>query len=70
MADSRKLPMSGFRMSNKQIAEVVAKLDQLPGGDAEGEHGIADAILLSAVPPQVRAAWEQARTRNGGFYYA
>lgn len=51
------------------IDEIVAALDALEKGDAEGAHGEADELLLKAVPPEVLMAWISARDRVG-FWYA
>ena len=50
-------------------AEIVAALDALDDHDEEAAHGAADGLLLEAVPPEVREAWERARNRIG-FWYA
>ncbi len=50
-------------------AEIVAALDSLQPGDKEAAHGVADDLLLSAVPEDVRSAYERARQRIG-FWYA
>lgn len=50
-------------------AEIVAALDALDGHDEEAAHGMADHLLLQAVPPEVAEAWERARERIG-FWYA
>lgn len=49
--------------------EIVAALDAISPGDAEGAHAEADELLLKAVPPEVLNAWIAARDRVG-FWYA
>lgn len=48
---------------NDQDIEAVQALDDMPAGDAEGAHGMADDILLSLVHPEVRAAYERVKDR-------
>ena len=44
--------------------EAVAKLDAIdPSGDPEGAHDQADKILLAALPPEVREAYERLVSR-------
>lgn len=43
----------------RSAAEVVAALDAMQSDDPEIAHGDADALLLSALPDEVRAAYER-----------
>ena len=50
-------------------ARAVTALDAL-NSDPESDHGDADKILLSVVPAEVATAYERARVRSGGWWYA
>jgi hypothetical protein len=50
--------------------EAVAAFDAMPAGDAEGNHGEADSILLRVVPPEVAEAYHRAEWRDAGWWYA
>ena len=50
-------------------AEAIAALDRL-STDSEVAHSAADDILVSVVPPKVREAYERAKDRCGGWWYA
>lgn len=39
-------------------------------GDEEVAHSVADGILLSAVSPEVKEAWNRVVERCGPFWYA
>lgn len=55
---------------NDEIAQAVAELESLLGlDDPETVHGMADEILESAAPPEVREAYERVRA-DVGFWYA
>lgn len=40
------------------VDALVALLDSLCGDDPEHAHGVADGVLLQAVDPRIRAAYE------------
>lgn len=50
--------------------EAVSAFDALNTDDPEQAHIDADGILLAAASPAVREAWERARDRARGFWYA
>jgi hypothetical protein len=50
--------------------EAVRALQAIDPGDQEAAHDEADKILLAAVPPSVRAAYQDLVERSGGFWYA
>jgi hypothetical protein len=52
------------------IAKAIEALDALDANDPEEAHGRADAILLSAVTPDLRAAYERVVDRAGEFWFA
>ena len=52
------------------IEEAIKQLDEDPGGDPEGSHSNADAILLELVDPAVKEAVLRLKKRCGGFWYA
>lgn len=39
--------------------QIVALLDSMTGADAERAHGLADSLLLHAVPIEVKEAYER-----------
>jgi hypothetical protein len=49
---------------------AIAALDAIPPGDNETAHVDAEAVLLALVHPEVQKAWERAKQRVGGFWYA
>lgn len=49
--------------TDEDITAWVAALDALSGDDPEHAHGEADRVLLQAVPPEVRAAYERVTSR-------
>jgi hypothetical protein len=54
-----------------QAVREAYAIDALNGlcDDPEVAHGMADDMLLMCVSPEVRAAFERARERCGGFRY-
>ena len=44
-------------------AEAIELLDALDGGDPEGAHFDADAVLLDFVPEKVREAYKRVHLR-------
>lgn len=49
----------------KAPADVAADLDRIdPTGDPERAHSLADDLLLAAVPPEVRAAYQRLVARS------
>jgi hypothetical protein len=46
-------------MSGLEEASITAALDAIPGGDPEVAHSMADKILLSAVPADIREAYQR-----------
>jgi hypothetical protein len=52
-------------MRKQQIEILRRKLDAISGDDPEAAHGKADAILLEAVPEDVRRAYERLTERCG-----
>ncbi len=52
-------------------AEAVAALDDIDmPGDPEQAHSMADKILLAAVDPIVRDAYDRCKARTGCWWYA
>jgi hypothetical protein len=49
---------------NRKVEALVEKLDALDESDPEAAHSAADAILLDAVHPAVRAAYERLVERS------
>lgn len=50
-------------MPRMTAASAIYKLDTLPTDDPEGAHAEADEILLAAVDPSVKAAYERVVSR-------
>lgn len=57
-------------ITDKQIREAVNELDLFDGIDPERDHGDADAIMDSLLPPAVREARDRAEKRAGGWWWA
>ena len=55
---------------SEKIADAVARLDALEPGDAEVNHGRAEAIVMEFVPKEVRRAYARAEDRDGGWWFA
>lgn len=50
-------------MTRSKITDAIAALDKISAADPEGAHSEADKLLLSLVPPDVRAAYERVTAR-------
>lgn len=48
---------------NEKVEDAIATMDRLTGADPERDHGIADDLLLSLVPPNVRDAYHRLTDR-------
>lgn len=46
------------------VADTVAALDAIGGGDPESAHGRADDVILAAVPREVRDAYQRVIDRQ------
>lgn len=52
-------------MSTPKDLDPVQQLDAINGHDPERAHGLADDVLLSCVPAEVRDAYERLVERCG-----
>lgn len=57
-----------------ELRQIIEQLDALPGDDTEAEHGTADELILVAMAllggADVADAYERAKKRAGGYWYA
>jgi hypothetical protein len=60
-------------MTPVEIALMVDVFDSIDADDADDEpnglHIEADGLLLDAVPPEIRAAYERLQARGGVWWY-
>lgn len=50
--------------------EFVSLLDRIDVGDPEDAHWVADHVLLNAVDPEIREAYERVKDRCRWWAYA
>lgn len=51
-------------------SDIIERLDAIEPGDPEAAHGAADAILLDAMTPAIRDAYDRLVERVGAWWYA
>lgn len=68
MEIKRRLVAVRRPMSPAEVNRFVKELDSITTGDPEGAHADADAVLLRAVHPRIRKAYDRVvrRTRWWG----
>lgn len=51
-------------------SDIIEALDAIDGDDPEAAHAHADGLLLDAVTPAIRAAYDRVGDRAGSWWYA
>ena len=61
---------SGKKVVGRTRTEAIAALDAIVGDDPEEAHSDADRILLTAVPAEVREAYDRVVDRADAWWFA
>lgn len=66
--------MDKLKTVEDMLKKLETQLNDLPGYDAESEHGQADELILQFFRdighPEVANAFNEASNRNRGFWYS